>query len=52
MSVIDSKMQVVQQTLESSVEALMLRVTQQLEAKLSEMVQKIGAPAASQTKSG
>ena len=36
MSVIDSKMQVVQQALEASVEALMMRVTQQLEAKLSE----------------
>ena len=52
MSVIDSKMQIVQQTLEATVEALMMRVMQQLEAKLNEMVQKISAPVASQTKSG
>ena len=52
MSVIDSKMQIVQQTLEASVEALMVRVMQQLEAKLSETVKKINIPAASQKTSG
>ena len=52
MSIIDGKMQAVQQALEASVEALMMRVMHQLEAKLSEMVQKIRAPVASQTTSG
>ena len=50
MSVVDSKMQVVQ-ALEAWVEALVVRAMKQLEAKRSEMLQNIGALVASQTTS-